>query len=181
MVGLHSRSICRRLNIQLDLDPSLPQIEGDEERIREAASNILRNAVEAAASHVIVRARIVSDQHRRDSGLNRGRPVAIEVTDDGEGIEPSRSSTLFDPFSTTKAEGTGLGLFLTRLAVEEHSGKLLLEPRPGLGARFTLVFFERLAEGNSSALDPWSNNPSSRLYGASSLEMNLFMRCKKYS
>ncbi len=147
-----------KISFTLDLDPSLPTVEGDEERIREAASNLLRNAVEAATSRVLVRTRVDSDQRLTDSGQDRGCPVAIEVTDDGAGIDPARRSMLFDPFSTTKAEGTGLGLFVTRLAIEEHSGRLLLDPRPGLGARFTLIFYERLPAQNRTDPNTWADS-----------------------
>lgn len=147
-----------KVSFSLDLDPSLPNVEGDEERIREAASNLLRNAIEAASSRVVVRTRVDSDQRLSDAGQDRGCPVALEVTDDGPGIDPSRQSTLFDPFSTTKAEGTGLGLFVTRLAIEEHSGRLLLEPRLGQGARFTLIFYERLPDHNETDLNTWADS-----------------------
>lgn len=150
-----------KISFELNLDPSLPMVEGDEERIREAASNLLRNAAEAATSRVLIRTRVDSDQRLTDSGQDRGCPVAIEVTDDGPGIDPERRSTLFDPFSTTKAEGTGLGLFVTRLAIEAHSGRLLLEPRPGLGARFTLIFYERLPAQNTTDLNTWADSPRS--------------------
>ncbi len=147
-----------KISFSLDLDPSLPTVEGDEERIREAASNLLRNAMEAATSKVLIRTRVDSDQRLTDSGQDRGCPVALEVTDDGPGIDPARRSTLFDPFSTTKAEGTGLGLFVTRLAIEEHSGRLLLDPRPGLGARFTLIFYERLPAQNRTDPNTWADS-----------------------
>jgi two-component system nitrogen regulation sensor histidine kinase GlnL len=148
------------VTFNLDLDPSLPTIEGDAERIREAASNLLRNAVEAANSQVIVRTRIETHQRLLDAGRDRGCPVALEVTDDGPGIEPARVSTLFDPFATSKAEGTGLGLFVTRLAIEQHKGRLLVDPRPERGARFTLVFYERLPAPNDADLNTWADSLS---------------------
>jgi len=160
---LRARSAGRSsVSFKLDLDPSLPAIEGDTERIREAASNLLRNACEAASSEVTVRTRIETDQHLMDEGHDRGCPLALEVTDDGPGMDPERMSTLFDPFSTTKAEGTGLGLFVTRLAIEDHSGRLLVDPRPGRGARFTLIFFERLPAANQTDLSTWADSPDSR-------------------
>jgi len=151
---------CSSVSFDLDLDPSLPKIEGDVERIREAASNLLRNAVEAASSQVIVRTRIETQERRIDTGRDRGCPVALEVTDDGPGIDPARMSTLFDPFATTKAEGTGLGLFVTRLAIEHHRGRLLVDPRPERGARFTLIFYERLPAPNDADLNTWADSLS---------------------
>ncbi len=157
---LRARSAGRSsLAWKLDLDPSLPKVEGDTERIREAASNLLRNAMEAARHEVTVRTRIETEQRLRDAGQDRGRPVALQVTDDGPGIDPDKVSTLFDPFSTSKAEGTGLGLFVARLATEDHGGRLLVEPRPTLGARFTLLLYERLAAPNQPDLNTWADSP----------------------
>ena len=146
------------IRVTLDLDPSLPTVEGDCERIREAASNLLRNAMEAATSQVTIRTRLDPDQRLHDAGQDRGHPIALEVTDDGAGIDPQRRSTLFDPFSTTKSQGSGLGLFVTRLVIEEHDGRLLLEPRPGVGARFTLIFFERLPARNTTDRNTWADS-----------------------
>ncbi len=161
------------LSFELDLDPSLPTVEGDEERIREAASNLLRNAIEAASDRIVIRTRVDSDQRLSDEGQDRGRPIALEVTDDGPGIDPERRSTLFDPFSTTKAEGTGLGLFVTRLVIDEHGGQLLLEPRPQLGARFTLIFFERLPGRNETDLNTWADSLHSKPHAAWSQAVEL--------
>jgi len=158
---LRARSAGRSsLAWKLDLDPSIPRIEGDTERIREAASNLLRNAMEAASNEVTVRTRIETEQRLVDAGQDRGRPVALQVTDDGPGIDPDKVSTLFDPFSTSKSEGTGLGLFVARLATEEHGGRLLVEPRPARGARFTLHLYERLAAPRQPGLNTWADSPS---------------------
>ena len=111
---------------------------------REAVGNLLRNAQEAARSTVCVRTRTDGEGRLAQRGFDRGISLRFDVTDDGEGIDPERLPTLFDPFATTKPEGTGLGLFVTRLAIEEHLGLLDVDPRPGLGARFTLVLSQNL-------------------------------------
>ena len=132
---------------QLDLDPSLPPVEGDPERLRGAVSNLLRNAVEASRSTVQVRTRVEPEGRLLDNGHDRGLALRLDVVDDGDGIDPARVPGLFAPFATTKPEGTGLGLFLARLAMDEHGGLLRVDPRPGLGARFSLVLWERLGSG----------------------------------
>jgi len=138
------RADSSRVRWELDLDPSLPPVEGDRERLSEAISNLLRNACEAADSVVSVRTRVDPDGRLLQDGLGRGVPLQLEVTDDGAGIDPDRVSCLFDPFNTTKASGTGLGLFVSRLATEDHGGRLDVDPRPNEGARFSLVLFENL-------------------------------------
>ncbi|MCP4871028.1 MAG: hypothetical protein GY898_20165 [Proteobacteria bacterium] len=128
----------------LDLDPSLPEVEGDPERLREAVGNLVRNAQEAAAGKVTVRTRIDAGGHLAGEGFDRGVSLRLEVTDDGPGIEPTQAAHLFDPFMTTKQEGSGLGLFVTRLAIEDHKGLIHIDPRPGLGARFSVVLSQHL-------------------------------------
>ena len=129
---------------QLDLDPSLPPVEGDPARLREAIGNLVRNASEAAEHAVQVRTRIDPGGRLAADGFDRGVTIRVDVIDDGPGVPADRVARLFDPFATTKPEGTGLGLFVTRLAVEDHSGLLDVDPRPGQGARFTVVLSERL-------------------------------------
>ena len=128
----------------LDLDLSLPPLEGDGRRLREAVGNLLRNAQEAAAGRVEVRTRIDGGGRLAEAGFDRGQTLRMDVVDDGPGIEPGQVARLFDPFATSKAEGTGLGLFVARLAVQDHRGVLDVDPRPGLGARFSVMLSERL-------------------------------------
>ncbi len=141
----------RSVEFRLDLDPSLPPVEGDPVRLAEAVGNLLRNAAEAAESTIRVRTRVEPEGRFREGGLDRGLTIRLEVQDDGPGIEPEAEEDLFVPFATTKLEGSGLGLFVTRLAVEDHGGGIDVRPRPSadeaLGARgacFGLTLFERL-------------------------------------
>jgi two-component system nitrogen regulation sensor histidine kinase GlnL len=136
----------------LDLDPSLPAVEGDAERLREAVGNLLRNAMDAARSRVVVRARVDPEGRLREPGFDRGLTLRIDVEDDGPGIDPDFASQLFAPFVTNKPHGTGLGLFVARLAIEDHRGLLQVDPRPGEGARFSVVLSERLPGSNPDAV-----------------------------
>jgi two-component system cell cycle sensor histidine kinase/response regulator CckA len=69
----------------------------------------------------------------------RGRGVALMVEDDGPGIHDARKEEIFQPFVTTKATGTGLGLAVARQILSDHHGRIWLEDRPGGGARFLLA------------------------------------------
>ena len=140
-----------RVEWALDLDPSLPRVEGDVVRLAEAVGNLLRNAAEAARAQVHVRTRVYPEGRFLEGGLDRGLAVRLDVWDDGPGITPEAERDLFVPFATTKLEGSGLGLFVTRLAVEDHAGRITVRPRPDggdppgpSGACFSLVLFERL-------------------------------------
>jgi signal transduction histidine kinase len=62
--------------------------------------------------------------------------VMISVTDSGKGIEPEQAEHIFDAFFTTKKEGTGMGLAISRSIIESHGGRLWFTPNTGPGATF---------------------------------------------
>ena len=145
---------------ELDLDPSLPSIDGDPVRLWEAIGNLLRNAAEAARSEVVVRTRIEPEGRLKEGGTDRGRALRFEVRDDGPGIAPADEAALFAPFATTKLEGSGLGLFVAKMAVEAHAGHLRVDPGHGAGACFTLLLWEKLP-GPSGTRDDALEGPTS--------------------
>jgi signal transduction histidine kinase len=95
----------------------------DREQLRRAALNLVRNAVEAAPA-----ASVVEVVARAD-----GSEAVIEVCDRGAGLSPEARESLFRPFFTTKAKGTGLGLALAKKVADAHGGTLALEGRAGGG------------------------------------------------
>jgi two-component system sensor histidine kinase FlrB len=68
------------------------------------------------------------------------RAVAVTIADHGPGIPEDLRHRVFEPYFTTKADGTGLGLSLVRQTVEAHGGTITVGETPGGGAAFTLVF-----------------------------------------
>ncbi len=132
------------VDFSLDLDPSLPEVEGDAQRLREAVGNLLRNAWQAARTRVTARTRVEPEARLREQGRDRGLALRLSVGDDGDGIDPARLPGLFAPFATTRNEGSGLGLFVTRLAIDEHAGVLTADPGPGTGATFDVLLWEKL-------------------------------------
>jgi two-component system sensor histidine kinase DctS len=68
-----------------------------------------------------------------------GGGATIEVMDQGTGIAPEVANRLFDPFTSTKAEGMGMGLNICRSIIELHRGQLTHQPRPGGGTIFTIT------------------------------------------
>ena len=99
--------------------------------LRQAISNLCRNALEACADADIV-PRIVLE------GSHDGRQLRIVVSDNGPGIDPSVASRIFRPFFTTKARGTGLGLALVQKIVVTHNGRVALDANNG-GARIVVT------------------------------------------
>jgi nitrogen fixation/metabolism regulation signal transduction histidine kinase len=106
----------------------------DAAQIEQVLINLLKNATEAALEQ---RAAGHNEASVRIKWIQSGRSVEIQVEDDGPGI--ANPSNLFVPFFTTKAEGTGIGLVLSRQIAENHGGSLVLENRtPEIGCLATL-------------------------------------------
>lgn len=113
---------------ELRVDELLPSVPHDPQRLRQALWNLLRNAAEAAGRGGTVCLRAL----RRPLGDG----VELIVEDSGAGIPEEIRERLFEPFFTTKADGTGLGLTLTREIVHEHGGELWVEDSMLGGAAF---------------------------------------------
>ncbi len=102
-------------------------VDGDEVLLRQAISNLARNALEACAG-ASVAPEIRLDAVRDD----RARMIHVYVSDNGSGIEPSLRDRVFRPFFTTKRDGTGLGLALVQKIVVTHNGRVrILDRREG--------------------------------------------------
>jgi PAS domain S-box-containing protein len=110
-----------------------PVIEGDEVLLRQALSNLCRNAVEACAGHP--GAPEISLGAAPESS---GDSVRLTVSDNGPGVERGAGDRIFRPFFTTKATGHGLGLALVQKIVVTHGGRITFSDQPGGGARFQI-------------------------------------------
>jgi signal transduction histidine kinase len=109
-------------------------VPGDEVLLRQAFSNLCRNALEACAEQG-VRPSIVIE-----GSVDRIERVArVSVTDNGPGVDPGAGDRIFRPFFTTKRTGTGLGLALVQKIVVSHNGRVVVRPGPAGGARFEVA------------------------------------------
>ena len=109
-----------------------PVIEGDDVLLRQAFSNVLRNAVEACADASTVPNIIVD-------GRVEGSTVRVTVDDNGPGIPAADRERVFRPFVTTKGRGTGLGLALVQKIIVTHNGRIQLASAPAGGASVQIV------------------------------------------
>jgi signal transduction histidine kinase len=129
-------------DVELDLDPSLPPVITDAERLRTALVNILANARTAvqrtiapeparaspgAAAAVAMRPGVIVKTRRH------GERVAITVSDHGTGIAPEDMAHIFDPYFTTRRAGTGLGLPIAKNIIEGLGGTITVRSRAGEG------------------------------------------------
>jgi signal transduction histidine kinase len=109
-------------------------IEGDEVLLRQALSNLARNAFEACAGAQDPPEILIEGQVDRPQGLAR-----LIVRDNGPGVAEENRTKIFQPFFTTKAQGTGLGLALVQRIIVTHSGRIQVGPGPSAGAAFTIT------------------------------------------
>jgi two-component system, NtrC family, sensor kinase len=120
--------------LSLDIAPDLPEIPADEAQLRQALINLVRNAREALAQATTKRLAI---SLAADGAAAR---LVLRVSDSGPGIDAGDLGRIFDPFFSTKAQGTGLGLALVQQIVVDHGGQIDVESGPGRGTTFTLAF-----------------------------------------
>ena len=113
-----------------DLRPGLPPAVADRVQIQQVAGNLLLNAIEAMAA-TPAQARTI-----RIASALEGRTVVLSVFDSGTGIPPGMLEHLFEAFWTTKQEGIGVGLSISRAIIEANGGKIWAEPNEGGGAIF---------------------------------------------
>lgn len=112
-----------------DYDPSLPDIEGDADRLTQALWNLLRNALQSGASQVLLRSRA---EHGVVIGEQAFRlALRIDIADDGRGVPDDLAERIFLPLVSGRAEGSGLGLPLAQQILREHRGSLGYRSRPG--------------------------------------------------
>jgi signal transduction histidine kinase len=112
------------------------RLEGDSEQLRRVMINLVGNAIDA-----LEEARIAQPEIRVSMGENlAGSEVWVRVSDNGLGIEEDVRAQIFDPFYTSRAEGTGLGLALCRKIVDNHGGSIEVETASGEGTEFLLTF-----------------------------------------
>jgi signal transduction histidine kinase len=123
-------------SLDTEAEPDLPSITVDRDQMQRALVNMVKNAIEAmpAGGHVTVRAQAA------DGG------IVLEVADNGPGMSADTRARMFEPYFTTKAEGTGLGLAVVHRIVTEHEGRLSVDETPGGGTTFR-IWLPRGGEG----------------------------------
>jgi two-component system, NtrC family, nitrogen regulation sensor histidine kinase GlnL len=112
-----------------DYDPSVPDLLGDADRLQQVLLNLARNALEAGAHTLTLRTRVEHGVRVGERMLRMA--LRVDVIDDGPGVPAALRDTLFQPLVSGRADGTGLGLALSREIAHEHGGELRYTSRPG--------------------------------------------------
>ncbi len=128
------------VRVKFRFDPSLGAVMVDKVQIQQVLLNLMRNGIEAM-EECEPKELLVSTAPSATDKTDAGTPMAeITVADTGSGISDSIAGQLFQPFVTTKDNGMGVGLSISKRLVEAHGGRMWAEPNPGGGTifRFTL-------------------------------------------
>ncbi len=156
LMGLYtteSSDLIRRAPVITQLDPACPAILGDAQQLRQVIHNLLQNAQDACELKGEV------PQDARVSVSTEWQPtrnrVRLVVTDSGPGFEPNILKRAFEPYVTTKAKGTGLGLAVVKKIADEHGAKIelsnVLEDGEIKGAQVSLSFALETTLGKQNA------------------------------
>jgi nitrogen fixation/metabolism regulation signal transduction histidine kinase len=110
--------------VQAQLSPALPPIMGDATQLRQVIHNLLQNALDAVADRA--EGRVVLRTDLAHGSGDEARAVRLLVTDNGPGFADKVLRRAFEPYVTTKAKGTGLGLAVVRKIADEHGARVRL-------------------------------------------------------
>ena len=129
LVGVKDKGV----RVRFEFEPETDFVLADKVQIQQVLLNLMRNAIESMEG-AEKRELVISTATAADS------MVEIQVADTGAGIAPEISAQLFQPFITTKRQGMGVGLSISRTIVEAHGGSISALPKSGIGTvfRFTL-------------------------------------------
>jgi PAS domain S-box-containing protein len=129
----HRELLSGGVTTRTELMADLPTVLGDRVQLQQVMLNLIINAIDAM-SNVNGRPKMLLIRSARDAA-----EVMIEVQDSGKGLDPEEASHIFDSFFTTKPEGIGMGLSISRSIVEAHGGHLQAVPGPSHGAIFQFI------------------------------------------
>jgi nitrogen fixation/metabolism regulation signal transduction histidine kinase len=150
LYGIDDAAVHEHPVIHPTLGSGLPEIKGDPTQLRQVIHNLLQNAQDAAAENVAagraaphITLQTETVEYKDSAGENR-QAVKLTIADNGPGFAPRILSRAFEPYVTTKAKGTGLGLAMVKKIIDEHGARIELRNRMEgaeiVGAQISILF-----------------------------------------
>jgi C4-dicarboxylate-specific signal transduction histidine kinase len=133
IVLLRSETMRYNVSVRTELAADLPNVTGDRVQLQQVMMNLIMNSIDAMKEVNWARALAVQSQRAEDGHL------LVSVGDTGVGLPPREANQIFNAFFTTKPDGTGMGLSISRSIVESHGGRLWATANSGRGATFHLT------------------------------------------
>jgi signal transduction histidine kinase len=133
VVLLRSEASRYSVSILTELSPDLPRVMADRVQLQQVLMNLMLNGIEAMQDSES------AGQLTIKSLRAEGGQLLISVSDTGVGLPPEQADQIFNAFFSTKAQGTGMGLSISRSIIESHGGRLLATSNSARGATFNFT------------------------------------------
>ena len=137
---LHAEAVRYNVSVRTELPADLPKIVGDRVQLQQVAMNLILNSIEAMKDVHGTREMLISAQPAENV------QILVSVSDTGVGVPSELAEQIFNPFFTTKAHGTGMGLRISRSIIESHGGRLWVDVPSGRGATFQFALPATVAD-----------------------------------
>ncbi len=125
---LRTEAARHSVTIRAEFDADMPHILADRVQLQQVLMNLMLNAIEAMKD--------TGGELAIKSGMNPEGQLTVSISDTGVGLPVESADRIFDPFHTTKPQGTGMGLTITRSIVESYGGRVWATSNQGAGATF---------------------------------------------
>ncbi|HSR88108.1 MAG TPA: ATP-binding protein [Pontiella sp.] len=120
----------RKMLVETDFPKHMPAVAVDETQVKQVFFNVIKNALQAMEDGGILKV----ETHLSD------RFVSVIIEDNGPGIDPAKLGAIYEPYHTTKTEGTGLGMMIVQRIMRDHGGEIEINSEQGRGTRLVLRF-----------------------------------------
>jgi len=134
IVLLHRKADEEKIALRLSVADDLPPVTGDRIQLQQVLFNLIINAIEAMTEQESTPRVVAILASKEKSGF-----VMVSVRDNGIGINEKEVEKMFDAFHTSKANGMGMGLSISRSIIEDHGGRLWAAPNPDKGTTFSFT------------------------------------------
>jgi PAS domain S-box-containing protein len=130
---LESQFFIKGIKLKIEISPEEKPVMLDEDQIKQVILNMVRNAIDASSDAKEPQV-VLKTEYKGDS-----EEMAVIISDNGRGISPEEMVNIGTPFYTTKDKGTGLGLSICFQIVKQHSGRIDIDARIGVGSTFSIM------------------------------------------